>query len=53
MYYGPMVRAMGSLEETERVAVWAELVELANASNQAKDGTMVVPSEYLEAVITK
>jgi SAM-dependent methyltransferase len=53
MYYGPMLRAMGSLEEAERVAVMAELLELANVLNQAQDGTMVVPSEYLEAVITK
>jgi len=53
MYYGPMLRAMGSLDETERVALSAELVELANVSNHARDGTMVVPSEYLEVVITK
>ena len=53
MHYGPMLRAMGSLEETERVAMTAELLELANRLNLAKDGTMVVPSEYLEVVITK
>jgi len=33
--------------------LWAELVELANGLNRAQDGTMVVPSEYLEVVITK
>ena len=53
MYYGPMLRAMASLEETERVAVSTQLLELADAMNQAQDGTMVVPSEYLEVVITK
>jgi len=53
MCYGPMLRALGSLEEMERVALWAELVELANGLNRAQDGTMVVPSEYLEVVITK
>lgn len=53
MCYGPMLRAMGSLEETERVAVCAELLELADGLNQARDGTMAVPSEYLEVVITK
>jgi len=51
--YGPMLRAMGSLEEPERVAVTAELLDLANRLNRAKDGTMVVPSEYLEAMITR
>ncbi len=52
-YYGPMLRAVGSLEEESRVAVTAELLELADESNLADDGTMVIPSEYLEVVITK
>lgn len=53
VHYGPLLRAMGALDETERVAALAELLDLANGSNQTEDGTMVIPSEYLEAVITK
>jgi len=52
-HYGPMVKAMGSLDEATRVAASAELLELADEMNRAQDGTMVVASEYLEVVITK
>jgi len=52
-YYGPMLRALATLEEDTRVAMTAEILEMADESNLADDGTMVIPSEYLEVVITK
>jgi len=52
-YYGPMLKAMGTLDEEGQTALSAELLELADELNLAEDGTMVVPSEYLEIVITK
>jgi hypothetical protein len=36
-----------------RVALEHDIVELIGRFNRATDGTMVVPSEYLEAVIVK
>jgi hypothetical protein len=36
-----------------RVALEHDIVELIGRFNRAADGTMVVPSEYLEAVIVK
>lgn len=52
-FYGPMYKAMGALDEAGRAGLAADLLALANGLNRAEDGTMVVPSEYLEVVITK
>ncbi len=52
-YYGPMNKAMGSLDEAARAGLTADLLALADGLNRAEDGTMVVPSEYLEVVVTR
>jgi ubiquinone/menaquinone biosynthesis C-methylase UbiE len=52
-YYGPVVKAFAAVDPQAREALEAELYALLDKFNVAKDGTLVVPSEYLEVVITK
>jgi ubiquinone/menaquinone biosynthesis C-methylase UbiE len=52
-YYGPTLKAFAALDETAQRALHDDLIALINRMNEAKDGTMVVPSEYLETIITK
>jgi hypothetical protein len=53
IYYGPVVKAFAAINPEAREALEAELYALLDKFNVAKDGTLVVPSEYLEVVITK
>jgi SAM-dependent methyltransferase len=52
-YYGPMLKAFAALDETKQNGLKHDLYALVARMNKADDGTMVVPSEYLEIVITK
>jgi ubiquinone/menaquinone biosynthesis C-methylase UbiE len=52
-YYGPVVKAFAAINPEAREALEADLYVLLDKFNVAKDGTLVVPSEYLEVVITK
>jgi ubiquinone/menaquinone biosynthesis C-methylase UbiE len=52
-YYGPMLKAFGALDKAKGTALAADLHALIVGLNNAKDGTMAVPGEYLEAVIVK
>ncbi|HYK81346.1 MAG TPA: class I SAM-dependent methyltransferase [Micropepsaceae bacterium] len=52
-YYGPVVKAFAATNPEAREALEADLYVLLDKFNVAKDGTLVVPSEYLEVVITK
>ena len=52
-FYGPMLKAFTALDESKRICLSADLEALIARLNRATDGTMVVPSEYLEVVITK
>ena len=52
-YYGPMLKAFGALDADKQKGLHGDLVALIASHNEAEDGTMVVPSEYLEVVITK
>ncbi len=52
-YYGPVLKAFASLNPEARKALEKDLYALLDQNNVAKDGTLVLPSEYLEAVITK
>lgn len=52
-YYGPMLKAFAALDATNQQGLRNDLLALIGRSNRADDGTMVVPSEYLEIVITK
>jgi ubiquinone/menaquinone biosynthesis C-methylase UbiE len=52
-YYGPVLKAMASLDDARRNALSADITALIGRLNQASDGTMVVPGEYLEVVIAR
>ncbi|SFJ58590.1 class I SAM-dependent methyltransferase [Bradyrhizobium sp. cf659] len=52
-YYGPMLKAFAALDESGQAALRRDLIALLGEFNRADDGTVVVHSEYLEAVITK
>lgn len=52
-YYGPVHKTFGALEAERQDALARELAELLERHNRAGDRSLVVPSEYLETVITK
>jgi ubiquinone/menaquinone biosynthesis C-methylase UbiE len=52
-YYGPMLKAFAALDATNQQALRNDLLALIGRMNRAEDGTLVVPSEYLEILITK
>ena len=51
-YYGPVLKAFAAIDPPARQALETELLALLGEFNLAKDGTLVVPSEYLEVVVT-
>jgi ubiquinone/menaquinone biosynthesis C-methylase UbiE len=51
-YYGPVLKTFAALAPMAQLALEQDLLNLAGRFNRATDGTMVVPSEYLEVVIT-
>ena len=52
-YYGPVHKAFAAIDPQAREALEADLYALVGRFNAAADGTLVVPGEYLQAVITK
>jgi SAM-dependent methyltransferase len=52
-YYGPTNHAFAALDAPKQAALEAELLELLDRMNRGGKDTLIVPSEYLEAVITK
>ena len=52
-YYGPTHKAFAALGPDRGAAFARDLLELIGRRNVAADGTMVVPSAYLEVVITR
>jgi ubiquinone/menaquinone biosynthesis C-methylase UbiE len=52
-YYGPVLKTFAALDPEAGTALEADIYSLIDRFNTARDGTLVVPSEYLEAVITK
>ncbi len=52
-YYGPVLKAFAAIDPHAREALEADLLGLIDKFNIAQDGTLVVPSEYLEVVISK
>jgi ubiquinone/menaquinone biosynthesis C-methylase UbiE len=51
-HYGPTLKAFEAVGAAGSEALERDLHELIGRFNRATDGTMVVPNEYLEAVIT-
>ena len=52
-YYGPIVKAFAAIDAEARETFEADLYALLDEFNVAEDGTLVIPSEYLEVVVTK
>jgi ubiquinone/menaquinone biosynthesis C-methylase UbiE len=52
-YYGPVLRAFEAVNATSRKALAGDIIDLVERFNTSGDKTMVVPSEYLEVIITK
>jgi len=52
-YYGPLLKAFAALEPSAQEALANDITDLIARFNRSRDATMVVPSAYLEVVITK
>lgn len=52
-YYGPMNKTYAALDATRQAAFTQDLLALIASRNRAGDGTVVLPSEYLEVVIER
>ncbi len=52
-YYGPVMKAFLAIEPEARSELEAELHALLADLNTATDGTLVIPGEYLEVVVTR
>ena len=52
-YYGPLLKTFVALQPAAQQDLHDDLLDLIERLNRAKDGTMVVPSEYLEVTIVK
>jgi SAM-dependent methyltransferase len=51
-FYGPILKTFSALQLEAQEALRKDLLGLIAEFNRSGDGTMVVPSEYLEVVIT-
>ena len=52
-FYGPVLKAFAALDQAKQMELYNDLHALIVRMNRATDGSMIVPSEYLEVVITK
>jgi ubiquinone/menaquinone biosynthesis C-methylase UbiE len=52
-YYGPVVKAFEALDAVAGAALETDINALLGKFNVATDGTLVIPSEYLEVAITR
>ncbi|SAL16411.1 class I SAM-dependent methyltransferase [Caballeronia humi] len=52
-YYGPMNKAFAALEGERQAAFAQDLTALMDSRNRSGDGTLVLPSEYLEVVVER
>jgi ubiquinone/menaquinone biosynthesis C-methylase UbiE len=52
-YYGPMNKAFGALDAQKQELFRLEIEALMARDNRADDGTLVLPSEYLQVVIER
>ncbi|MGQ0699172.1 MAG: class I SAM-dependent methyltransferase [Panacagrimonas sp.] len=52
-YYGPILKAFAALDPAGQSGLERDLLQLVAQFNRSGDSTMVVPSEYLEIVITR
>lgn len=51
--YGPVLKAFGAIDPDARVALEADIYGLLDELNVARDGSLIIPGEYLEVIVTK
>jgi SAM-dependent methyltransferase len=52
-FYGPLNKALGTLDEEQRQAFERDLISLVERHNRSDDGTAIWPADYLEVVATR
>ena len=52
-FYGPLNKALGTLDEEQRQAFERDLISLVERHNRSDDGTAIWPADYLEMVATR
>jgi ubiquinone/menaquinone biosynthesis C-methylase UbiE len=52
-YYGPLLKTFGALAPPVQQALHDDIMALIARMNRSGDGTLVLPSEYLEVIVTK
>jgi len=52
-YYGPLLKAFAALDASAQGRLEKDVIQLIERFNRAQDGSVVVPSAYLEIVITR
>jgi hypothetical protein len=52
-YYGPTHKAFAALDEAGQAALARALLELLRRLNRGNGHALVIPAEYLEAVVTR
>jgi ubiquinone/menaquinone biosynthesis C-methylase UbiE len=52
-YYGPVLKAFAALDTGKQNSLKLDILALIATLNRSGDATMVVPSEYLEVVVTR
>ena len=52
-YYGPVLKAFTALDDQGREGLERDIYVLLDKFNTARDSTLVLPSEYLEVVVTR
>lgn len=52
-WYGPVHKAFAALPTEKQADLEKDLLSLIDSFNTAEDGTMVVPSDYLEVIVAK
>ncbi len=52
-YYGPLLKTFAALDRDAATALERDVIELVGQFNRSGDESMVVPSDYLEIVITR
>jgi len=51
-YYGPLHKAFAALPPQQQAALERDVMELMARFNRSGDKTLVLPSDYLEVVVT-
>jgi ubiquinone/menaquinone biosynthesis C-methylase UbiE len=52
-YYGPINKAFAAMDDERQAAFQRDLMTLMESRNRSGDGTLVLPSEYLEIVMVR